>query len=91
MLVPHMRKWRSKVGMVRLSFALSVRMQLKGIFVLEFEEGVQNGSCAAFSVVSRIRILQMFLVLLNSRDCWGVLLYLPTTTEDVSVTSDRAL
>jgi len=25
----------------------------------------------------------MFLVLLNLRDCWGVLLYLPTTTKDV--------
>jgi hypothetical protein len=85
-----MRKWRFKVGMVRLSCALSVRMELKGFFVLEFEEGVQNLSCAAFSVVSLIRILQMFVVLLNLRDCWGVLLYLPTT-EDVSAASDRAL
>ena len=59
--------------------------------MFEFEEGVQNWSCAAFSVVSLFRILQMFLVLLNLRDCWDVLLYLPTTTKDVSVASDRAL
>ena len=37
--------------------------------MLEFEEGVQNWICTAFSVVSLIRILQMFLVLLNLRDC----------------------
>ena len=59
-LLPHMRKCCLKVGKLRLSFALSVRMQLKGIFVLEFEEGVQSWSCAAFSVVSLIHILQKF-------------------------------
>jgi len=58
---------------------------------LEYEEGVQNWSCAASSVVSLIRTLQIFLVLLNLRDCWRVLLYLLTTTKDVSVASDRAL
>ena len=79
------------MGMLRLSFALSFRVELKAIFVLEFEEGVQNWICAAVSVVSLIRILKMFLVLLNLRDFWGVVLYLPTTTRDVSVASDRAL